>query len=145
MRESGEALVGTLGITNGFKVLELGCGDGTTAPPAAKLGGDVLGVDIARTLAEAGNRRTKGEKLRNLRFQQGDATDPAELKNETFGLVVSIFGAMFGPKPFDVAREMVRLTRPGRHAAAEAAGYGGRTGHFRRGPLSPRPAVRSPA
>jgi ubiquinone/menaquinone biosynthesis C-methylase UbiE len=140
MRESGEALVGTLGITNGFKVLELGCGDGTTALPAAKLGGDVLGVDIAHTHAEAGNRRAKGEKLRNLRFQQ----DPAELKNETFGLVVSIFGAMFGPKPFDVAGEMVRLTRPGRHAAAEAAGYGGRTGPFRRGPLRPRPGVRSP-
>ena len=113
MRESGEALVGTLGITPRLKVLDLGCGDGTTALPAAKLGADVLGVDIARNLVEAGNRRRQEEGLTNLRFQKGDATDLAELKDKTFDLVVSIFGAMFAPKPFDVAKEMVRVTRPG--------------------------------
>jgi SAM-dependent methyltransferase len=52
MRESGEALVGTLGIEKGLKVLDLGSGDGTTALPAAKLGAEVLGVDIARNLVE---------------------------------------------------------------------------------------------
>src|SRR5215469_10459023 len=113
MRESGEALVSTLGITPGLKVLDLGCGDGTTALPAAKLGADVLGVDIARNLVEAGSRRAQEESLANLRFQEGDATDLAELKDKTFDLVVSIFGAMFAPKPFDVAKEMVRVTRPG--------------------------------
>jgi SAM-dependent methyltransferase len=113
MRESGEALVGTLGIKNGLKVLDLGCGDGTTALPAAKRGADVLGVDIARNLVEAGNRRAQEQGLTNLRFQEGDATELAGLQDKTFDLVVSIFGAMFAPKPFNVAREMVRVTRPG--------------------------------
>jgi SAM-dependent methyltransferase len=113
MRESGEALVRTLGIKSGLTVLDLGCGDGTTAVPAAKLGADVLGVDIARNLVEAGNRRAQQEGLKNLRFQEGDATDLAGVRNDTFDLVVSIFGAMFAPKPFDVAKEMVRVTRAG--------------------------------
>jgi SAM-dependent methyltransferase len=113
MRESGEALVGTLGVKKGFKVLDLGCGDGTTALPAARLGAEILGVDIARNLVEAGNRRAKEAGLANLRFQEGDATNLAGLGDKSFDLVISIFGAMFAPKPFDVAREMVRVTRPG--------------------------------
>ena len=113
MRESGEALVQRLGITKGLKVLDLGCGDGTTAVPAAKLGADVLGVDIARNLVEAGNRRAWEYCLNNCRFQEGDATNLHQLSDQKFDLVVSIFGAMFAPKPFDVAKEMVRVTRPG--------------------------------
>ena len=113
MRESGEALVQKLGITKGLKVLDLGCGDGTTALPAARLGADVLGVDIARNLVEAGNKRAQEEGLTNCTFQEGDASDLRELKDDTFDLVVSIFGAMFAPKPFEVAKEMVRVTRPG--------------------------------
>jgi SAM-dependent methyltransferase len=113
MRESGEALVASLGITPGMKVLDLGCGDGTTALPAARLGADVLGVDIARNLVDAGNRRAQAEGLKNCRFQQGDATNLSELADRSFDLVISIFGAMFAPKPFDVAKEMVRVTRPG--------------------------------
>ena len=112
MRESGEALVRGLGITKGLKVLDLGCGDGTTALPAARLGADVLGVDIASNLVEAGNKRAQEEGLTNCRFQEGDATNLHELEDHTFDLVVSIFGAMFAPKPFDVAKEMVRVTRP---------------------------------
>ena len=106
-------LSASLGSRKSFKVLDLGCGDGTTALPAAKLGADVLGVDIARNLVEAGNRRAQEQGLTNLRFQEGDATDLAGLPDKTFDLVVSIFGAMFAPKPFDVAKEMVRVTRPG--------------------------------
>ena len=113
MRESGEALVHRLGIKQGMKVLDLGCGDGTTALPAAKLGADVLGVDIAANLVEAGNRRAKEMGLTNCRFQEGDATNLHELADQSFDLVVSIFGAMFAPKPHDVAKEMVRVTRPG--------------------------------
>lgn len=113
MRESGEALVKSLGITKGLKVLDLGCGDGTTALPEATLGADVLGVDIAQNLVEAGNKRAKDHGLTNCKFQEGDASNLHELKDKTFDLVVSIFGAMFAPKPFDVAKEMVRVTRPG--------------------------------
>jgi SAM-dependent methyltransferase len=113
MRESGAALVQGLGITRGMKVLDLGCGDGTTALPAARLGADVLGVDIARNLVEAGNKRAQDEGLANCRFQEGDASDLHALEDQSFDLVVSIFGAMFAPKPFDVAREMVRVTRRG--------------------------------
>jgi SAM-dependent methyltransferase len=113
MRESGEALVSGVGITRGTKVLDLGCGDGTTALPAARRGADVLGVDIARNLVEAGNQRVREHGLTNCRFQEGDATNLHELRDHTFDFVVSIFGAMFAPKPVEVAREMVRVTRPG--------------------------------
>jgi SAM-dependent methyltransferase len=113
MRESGEALVKGLGITRGLNILDLGCGDGTTALPAARLGANVLGVDIAGNLVEAGNRRATALGLANCKFQEGDASNLQGLANGTFDLVVSIFGAMFAPRPFDVAREMVRVSRPG--------------------------------
>lgn len=113
MRKSGEALVSSFGITKGLKVLDLGCGDGTTALPAAVLGADVLGVDIAHNLVKAGNTRAREQGLSNCRFQQGDASDLHALDDQSFDLVVSIFGAMFAPKPFDVAKEMVRVTRRG--------------------------------
>jgi len=113
MRESGETLVNGLGITKGLEVLDLACGDGTTALPAARLGAEVLGVDIASNLVAAGNRRAAAEGLSNCRFQEGDACDLRELADNSFDLVVSIFGAMFAPKPFEVAKEMVRVTRPG--------------------------------
>ena len=73
----------------------------------------MLGVDIASNLVEAGNKRAQEHGLDNCRFQEGDASDLHELEDESFDLVVSIFGAMFAPKPFDVAKEMVRVTRPG--------------------------------
>jgi len=113
MRESGEALVVKLGITKDLFILDLGCGDGTTAIPEARLGARVLGVDIASNLVEAGNARARAAGLSNCTFREGDATDLSELKDGSFDLVVSIFGAMFAPKPFEVAKEMVRVTRPG--------------------------------
>ncbi len=113
MRESGEELVSKLGIKKGMEVLDLGGGDGTTAIPAARLGANVLVVDIARNLVEAGNRRAQADGLSNCVFREGDATDLHETKDDSFDLVVTIFGAMFAPKPFDVAKEMVRVTKPG--------------------------------
>jgi ubiquinone/menaquinone biosynthesis C-methylase UbiE len=95
LRESAETLVGKLGIKKGLKVLDLGCGDGTTALPSARLGADVLGVDIARNLVEAANRRAAKHQVGNLRFQHGDASDLKDLPDKSFDLVVSIFGAMF--------------------------------------------------
>jgi ubiquinone/menaquinone biosynthesis C-methylase UbiE len=113
MRSSGEALVDRLDITKGLEVLDLGCGDGTTAVPAARLGAEVLGVDIATNLVEAGNKRAADEGLDNLRFEHGDACELTGLADDRFDLLVSIFGAMFAPRPFDVAKEMVRVARPG--------------------------------
>jgi SAM-dependent methyltransferase len=113
MRASGESLVAAIGISAGERVLDLGSGDGTTALPAARLGADVLGVDIARNLVEAGNRRAEREGLSNCRFEEGDASDLNGLSDDGFDFVVSIFGAMFAPRPFDVAKEMVRVTRSG--------------------------------
>jgi SAM-dependent methyltransferase len=113
MRESGEELVDTLGVSRKMQILDLGCGDGTTAVPAATLGATVLGVDIAANLVRAGNARAAADGLLNLRFEEGDASDLRGIREESFDLVVSIFGAMFAPRPFDVAREMVRVTRRG--------------------------------
>lgn len=113
MRRSGEALVARLGVTPGMKVIDLGCGDGTTVLPEARLGADVLGVDIASNLVAAGNRRAEAEGLTNCRFREGDASHLDDLADDTFDLAVSIFGAMFASRPFDVAKEMVRVTRPG--------------------------------
>ena len=113
MRESGTELVNKLGVTKGMKVLDLGCGDGTTAIPEAKLGANVLGVDIASNLVQAGNIRAKAEGLDNCIFKEGDATNLEGLSDKSFDMVVSIFGAMFAPKPQDVAKEMVRVTRKG--------------------------------
>ena len=113
MRRSGEALVASISAKPGMKVLDLGCGDGTTAIPEAQAGADVLGVDIASNLVAAGNRRVHEAGLKNIRFEEGDATGLSNLQDKTFDLVVSIFGAMFAPKPFDVAKEMVRVTKPG--------------------------------
>src|SRR4029450_8478190 len=113
MRGSGETLVGSLNIRRGTKVLDLGCGDGTTALPAGRLGGEVRGVDIAANLVEAGRQRAAAEGLANCRFQEGDASNLEGLADRSFDLVVSIFGAMFAARPFDVAKEMVRVTRTG--------------------------------
>jgi SAM-dependent methyltransferase len=114
MRESGEDVVRQAGITAGMKVLDLGCGDGTTAIPAAKLGAKVTGVDIAGNLVAAANRRAAQAGLQaTCNFMEGDACDLAGIENKTFDRVISIFGAMFAPRPFDVAREMVRVTKPG--------------------------------
>lgn len=113
MRESGEALVKSLTVQPPLKALDLGCGDGTTAVPLAQLGADVTGIDIARNLVAAGNRRAQALGLQNLRFQEGDACNLQGVRDNSFDLTLTVFGAMFAPKPMDVAREMVRVTRPG--------------------------------
>jgi SAM-dependent methyltransferase len=113
MRESGEALIQRIGVSKDLKVLDVGCGDGTTAIPAAKLGADVLGIDIASNLVAAGNKRAGEFGLTNCRFEESDASNLHRVPDQTFDLVVSIFGAMFAPKPFEVAKELVRVTRPG--------------------------------
>jgi ubiquinone/menaquinone biosynthesis C-methylase UbiE len=113
MRDSGTALIAGLGITKDMQILDLGCGDGTTAIPAARLGAKVTGIDIAENLVAAGNIRARAEGLTNCTFKQGDASDLKDVDEWTFDLVVTIFGAMFAPKPLEVAKEMVRVTKPG--------------------------------
>jgi len=113
MRQSGEALVKSLKITPPLRVLDLGCGDGTTAIPLALLGAEVVGIDIAKNLVDAGNKRASELGLNQLTFQEGDACNLQGVSDHSFDLTISIFGAMFAPKPFDVAREMVRVTKPG--------------------------------
>ena len=113
MRQSGEAIVNSLAVTQPLRALDLGCGDGTTALPLARLGADVTGIDIARNLVEAGNRRAAEAGLQRLRFQEGDACKLEGVEDASFDLTLSVFGAMFAPKPFDVAREMVRVTKRG--------------------------------
>jgi ubiquinone/menaquinone biosynthesis C-methylase UbiE len=113
MRQSGEDLVRSLPIATPMRALDLGCGDGTTAVPLAILGADVLGIDIAENLVRAGNERAARAGLTWLTFQEGDACNLRGIADESFDLVISAFGAMFAPKPFDVASEMVRVARPG--------------------------------
>ncbi len=113
LRQSGEAVVQSLGITPPLRVLDLGCGDGTTAIPLARSGAEVVGIDIARNMVEAGNRRAAGAGLSKLKFQEGDACHLDGVPDKSFDLTISVFGAMFAPKPFDVAKEMVRVPKPG--------------------------------
>src|SRR5207249_10856928 len=93
--------------------LDLGCGDGTTAVPLAQLGAEVVGIDIAKNLVDAGNKRAAEAGLNRLKFQEGDACNLQGVSDHSFDLTLSVFGAMFAPKPFDVAKEMVRVTKPG--------------------------------
>ncbi|HEX5432246.1 MAG TPA: class I SAM-dependent methyltransferase, partial [Bryobacteraceae bacterium] len=113
MRHSGDAIVESLGVAPPMRVLDLGCGDGTTAVPLARTGAEVLGIDISRNQVAAGNQRAEAAGLRRLKFQEGDACNLDGVADDSFDLTISMFGAMFAPKPFDAAKEMVRVTKPG--------------------------------
>ncbi len=113
MRESGEALVESLNVDPSHRVLDLGCGDGTTALPLARRGVEVEGIDIARNLLEAGRRRAAEAGQEWLRFRGGDVCSLLDVNDHSFDLTLTVLGAMFAPRPLDVAKEMVRVTRRG--------------------------------
>jgi ubiquinone/menaquinone biosynthesis C-methylase UbiE len=113
MRRSGEALVKSLEVTPPLRALDLGCGDGTTAIPLAQMGAEVVGIDIAQNLVDAGNKRATAAGLNLLKFQEGDASNLQGVSDHSFDLTLTVFGAMFAPKPHDVAKEMIRVTKPG--------------------------------
>jgi len=150
MRESGDALVEKLGVTKGMKVLDLGCGDGTTALPSARRGADVLGVDISGPLVEAGNRRAQAEGLENIRFQEGDASNLSDLADGTLNFVDQVFVstiAIDGLEPRDaelqrhhqLAGRVVQLEAPVRTQVARADDHAAQ----RRGPADGLEAHRS--
>lgn len=113
MRQSGESVVESLEITPPLRVLDLGSGDGTTAVPLAVLGAEVVGIDIANNLVSAGKKRAAEAGLSHLTFQEGDACNLQGVSDHSFDLTLSVFGAMFASNPFEVAKEMVRVTKPG--------------------------------
>src|SRR5229473_6745342 len=89
MRQSGEAVVKSLGITTRLRVLDLGCGDGTTAVPLARLGAEVVGIDIARNLVDSGNKRAAAAGLTRLKFQEGDACNLQGVPDHSFDLTLT--------------------------------------------------------
>ena len=109
--QEGGNFVGRLGITAGSKVLDVACGTGNTAIPAARAGADVSGVDIATNLLEQARQRAAAENL-SMRFQEGDAEN-LPFADHSFDVVVTMFGAMFAPRPEKVAAQLMRVCRPG--------------------------------
>lgn len=109
--DEAENFVHRLGIRAGSKVLDVACGTGNTAIPAAKNGASVVGVDIAANSLEQARKRAATEGLK-IHFEEGDAED-LHFPDASFDVVLSMFGAMFGPRPEVVAAELLRVCKPG--------------------------------
>lgn len=106
-----EDFITRLNLKPGMKVLDVACGTGNTALPAARAGADVTGVDIAPNLVEQARENAKREGV-NARFEEGDA-EALPYGDASFDAVVTMFGAMFAPRPELVAAELKRVCRPG--------------------------------
>ncbi len=103
--------VSGLGIEVGQEVLDVACGAGNLALPAARSGAKVTGVDIAEYLVGQANANAAAEGL-NVRFEVGDVED-LPFEDGSFDVVMSMFGAMFAPRPDVTASELKRVCRPG--------------------------------
>jgi SAM-dependent methyltransferase len=110
-RQAGEDFVARLPIKRGMRVLDVACGTGNTAIPAARAGATVRGIDIAPNLLEQAKARAVAEGL-EIEFGEGDAEDLPAGDHE-FDVVLSMFGAMFAPRPERVAAELVRVCKRG--------------------------------
>ncbi len=106
-----EAFVQRLAIPPGAHVLDVACGTGNLAIPLARAGGIVTGVDIATNLLQQGRERAAAENL-PVRFDEGDA-EKLPYPDASFDAVVSMFGAMFAPRPEIVVSELARVLRSG--------------------------------
>jgi ubiquinone/menaquinone biosynthesis C-methylase UbiE len=109
--KTAEDFVARLKLTPGSRVLDMACGSGNTAIPAARAGVRVVGVDIATNLLDQARERARQAGV-PAEFQEGDA-EHLEFPDGAFDGVISMFGAMFAPRPELVAAEMVRVCRPG--------------------------------
>lgn len=109
--EAANHFVQQMAIPPGARVLDVACGTGNTALPAARTGAEVTGVDIATNLLEQARQRAAGERL-NIRFQEGDAEE-LPFPDHSFDVVITMFGAMFAPRPDRVASELLRVCKPG--------------------------------
>ena len=111
IEKGAEEFVERLNVTPGMKVLDVACGTGNLALPAAHAGADVTGVDIAPNLIEQAQARAAAEGL-NAKFEVGDA-EAMPYKDGEFDLVMTMFGAMFAPRPDVTAGELIRVCKPG--------------------------------
>src|SRR5216684_8380396 len=100
-----------IGIKPGSRVLDVACGTGNTALPAARTGASVTGVDIAPNLLEQARKRAAAEGVK-IRFDEGDA-EQLPYPDQAFDVVLTMFGAMFAPRPDTVAAELMRVCKPG--------------------------------
>ena len=101
----------TTQISSGTRVLDIACGTGNTAIPAARAGGLVTGIDLAPNLLQQARKRAAEEQL-DIRFEEGDAED-LPVRDHEFDVVLTMFGEMFAPRPERVAEELKRVCRPG--------------------------------
>jgi SAM-dependent methyltransferase len=106
-----EEFIDRLGIKPGDRVLDVACGTGNTAIPAARAGATVTGSDIATNMLEQARARAASEGLQ-IKFEEGDAEN-LPYDEASFHLVVTMFGAMFAPRPELVASELIRVCKPG--------------------------------
>ena len=109
--EGANALVDRLAIRSGMKVLDVACGTGNTALPAARKGADVTGIDIAANLIDQAIANAAAEGL-NAKFEVGDAED-LPYGDESFDAIITQFGAMFAPRPEVVVSELKRVCKSG--------------------------------
>jgi len=143
--KEAENFVERLRIRPGLRVLDVACGTGNTAIPAARAGAEVVGVDIAPNLLEQARQRAAAEKLA-VRFEEGDA-EALSYPDSSFDVVITMFGAMFAPRPDRVAAELLRVSKPGGMIAMAnwtAEGFVGKSFRMTAQLVPPPPGIPAP-
>jgi SAM-dependent methyltransferase len=132
-------------IKPGTRILDVACGTGNVSLPAARAGAEVTGVDIAPNLLEQARKRASAENLK-IRFDEGDAED-LPYRDGEFDIVVTMFGAMFAPRPERTAAELIRVCRPGGSIAMgnwTPQGFVGKTFQLTAKIVPPPPGIAPP-